>query len=227
MLVAGGATGLVLSGTALLGAIGATVLVLALAGTARTRGPFRLVLAGLAAGYALNATTSFLIFWSDSPEAARSVMFWLLGSIATVQPIVLAAAFVVTVAGVALFTAAGPRVDALASGDDSALGAGLHPERWRFGLMAVAAAVTGTVVAGVGGVGFIGLVVPHAARLAVGGRTRAVVPAAAALGAALLVVADTIARTALAPQEIPVGVVTGMLGAPVLLLLLRGSGRTA
>ncbi|MBA8816790.1 iron complex transport system permease protein [Microbacterium halimionae] len=225
VLVIGGASGLLLSGAALLGAVAATALVVLIAGTARTRGPFRLVLAGLAVGYALNAATSFLLFWSDSPEAARSVLFWLLGSIATVQPTVLIAAVVTVAAAAIFFTSLSPRIDALASGDDSALAAGLDPEKWRFGLMAAASALVGVVVAGVGGVGFIGLVVPHLARAIVGGRSRLVLPASAALGAGLLVLADTVARTALSPQEIPVGVVTGVIGAPFLLFLLRRSGR--
>lgn len=220
VLVVGGASGLLLSGSALLGALGATLLVLGLAGGARSRGPLRLILAGLATGYVLNAVTSLLLFLTDSPEAARSVLFWLLGSLAAVQPLVLAAAAVATVVTVTALTVAGPRLDALSSGDDSALAAGLDPERWRFGLLAAVSAMVGVLVAGVGGVGFVGLVVPHLARALVGGRHRLVLPASAALGAALLVAADTVARTALAPQEIPVGVITGVLGAPLLLFLL-------
>lgn len=224
VLVVGGASGLLLSGSALVGALGATVLVLGLAGGARSRGPLRLVLAGLATGYVLNAVTSLLLFLTDSPEAARSVLFWLLGSLASVQPLVLAVAAAVTALTLTGLTVAGARIDALASGDDSALAAGLDPERWRFGLLAAVSAMVGVLVAGVGGVGFVGLVVPHLARALVGGRHRLVLPASAALGAALLVAADTVARTVLAPQEIPVGVVTGVLGAPLLLLLLyRGS----
>lgn len=224
VLVVGGASGLLLSGSALLGALGATVLVLGLAGGARSRGPLRLVLAGLATGYVLNAVTSLLLFLTDSPEAARSVLFWLLGSLASVQPLVLAAAAVVTAMTLTGLVLLGPRIDALSSGDDSALAAGLDPERWRFGLLAAVSAMVGVLVAGVGGVGFVGLVVPHLARALLGGRHRLVLPASAALGAALLVAADTVARTVLAPQEIPVGVITGVLGAPLLLLLLyRGS----
>ncbi|MFV0253973.1 MAG: FecCD family ABC transporter permease [Beutenbergiaceae bacterium] len=221
VLVIGGVTGLMMSAAALLGAIGATALVLFLAGSASTRGPLRLVLAGLAVGYALNAVTSFLLFWTDSPEAARAVLFWLLGSLVAVQPVTLAVAACVTGLAIGLFIGWAPRVDAMASGDDSALSAGLDPERTRFGYLAGASAMVGVIVAGVGGVGFVGLVVPHLARALVGGRHRAVLPVCAALGATLLVAADTVARTALAPMEIPVGVVTGVIGAPFLLLLLR------
>jgi iron complex transport system permease protein len=200
------------------------VLVLLLGGVAGQRGPLRLVLAGLAVGYALHAVTNFLLFWSDSPEAARSVLFWLLGSLAAVQPVMLATATGATVLGIAVLVVVSPVIDALGSGDDSARSAGLHPERARFAVMAGTSAMVGVVVAGVGGVGFVGLVVPHLARRLVGGRHRAVLPASALLGALVLVVADTVARTALDPREIPVGVVTGIVGAPLLLVLLRRSG---
>ena len=221
VFVVGGGSALLFSGAALAGAIGAVLLVLLLAGSAKRRGPLRLVLAGLAVGYALNATTSFLVFSSDSPEAARSVLFWLLGSLASVQPVALAAAAVAAIAGLTALIVIAPMTDALASGDDSARSAGIDPERARIGLMVGVSAMVGVIVAGVGGVGFIGLVVPHLARRLVGGRHRLVLPAASLLGAMLLVAADTVARTAFAPQEIPVGVITGMIGAPFLLLLLR------
>jgi len=226
VLVAGGATGLALSGSALLGGLASTMLVLFLAGPARTRGPLRVILAGLAVGYALNAATSFLLFWSDSPEASRSVLFWLLGSLASVQLPALVASIGVSAIGIVALTWAGPYLDALASGDDSTLSAGLDPERLRFVVIGAVSAMVGVLVAGVGGVGFIGLAVPHLARALVGGRHRVLIPASAALGALFLVIADTVARTAFAPQEIPVGVVTGVIGAPALLLLLRRTTRT-
>ena len=223
VLTVGGGSALLFSGAALAGAIGAVLLVLLLAGAANRRGPLRLVLAGLAVGYALNAATSFLVFSSDSPEAARSVLFWLLGSLAAVQPVALAAATGAAVLGLAVLILIAPLTDALASGDDSARSAGIDPERARIWLMVGVSAMVGVIVAGVGGVGFIGLVVPHLARRLVGGRHRLVLPVAALLGAMLLVAADTVARTAFAPQEIPVGVITGIIGAPILLLLLRRS----
>jgi iron complex transport system permease protein len=224
VLVIGGGTALLFSAAALAGAIGAVLLVLLLAGVANRRGPLRLVLAGLAVGYALNAATSFLVFSSDSPEAARSVLFWLLGSLASVQPMALLAATVAAVVGMGILFTLAPVVDALASGDDSARSAGIDPERARIVLMVGVSAMVGVTVAAVGGVGFIGLVVPHLARRLAGGRHRVALPVSALLGAILLVAADTVARTAFAPQEIPVGVITGIIGAPFLLVLLRSTG---
>lgn len=227
VLVVGAGSALALSGSALAGAVAAVVLVLVLGGIAGQRGPLRLVLAGLAVGYALNAVTHFLLFWSDSPEAARSVLFWLLGSLGAVQPVMLAAASAATLVGLGLLVLVAPVIDALASGDDSARSAGLHPERARFAVMAGTSAMVGVVVAAVGGVGFVGLVVPHLARRLVGGRHRVVLVASALLGALVLVAADTVARTALSPREIPVGVVTGIVGAPLLLVLLRRTSAPA
>ncbi|MFB6726286.1 FecCD family ABC transporter permease [Kribbella sp. NPDC056345] len=220
-LVAGAGGAMVLAGAALAGAVCAVALVVTLGGLAGQRGPFRLILAGLAVGYMLTAVTNFLIFWSDSPEAARSVMFWLLGSLSAVQPAVLSTAAIATLIGIGALIAVAPILDALASGDDSTRAAGLNPERARFLVLIGTSAMVGVIVAGVGGIGFVGLVVPHLARRLVGGRHRAVLPVSALLGGGLLLAADTIARTAVAPQEIPVGVVTGILGAPVLVLLLR------
>lgn len=225
-LVLGGGGALLFSGGALVGAVGAVLLVLLLSGTAATRGPLRIVLAGLAVGYALNAATSFLIFWSDVPEAARSVLFWLLGSLATVQPLALALSAAVAVLAIGALVVCAPSLDALAAGDDSARSIGIDPERTRVLLLAAASAAVGVIVAAVGGIGFIGLVIPHLARHLVGARHRAMLPVSALTGAVLLVAADTVARTALAPQEIPVGVITGVIGAPVLLFLLRGRRAT-
>ncbi|WP_067823449.1 FecCD family ABC transporter permease [Nocardia inohanensis] len=221
VVLLGGVGAVAFSGAALAGAVGAMVLVLAVAGAANQRGPLRLVLSGLAVGYALNAATSLLIFTNASPEAARSVMFWLLGSLAVVQPAMIVAAGAAAALGLGVLMVAAPMIDALASGDDSARAAGIAPERARLVLAVSVSAMVGVVVAGVGGVGFIGLVTPQLARRLVGGRHRLVIPAAALLGAIFLVVADTIARTVFSPREIPVGVVTGIVGAPLLLVLLR------
>lgn len=227
VLVIGGGSALLFSAGALLGAVAAVILVSALAGAATARGPFRIILAGLAVGYALSATTNFLIFSADSPEAARSVMFWLLGSLAAVQPVGLLATTAATTALLVWLIVAGPTIDALASGDDSARSIGIDPERGRMLFLVLTSGAVGVGVAAVGGIGFIGLVVPHLARALVGSRHRLTIPAAALLGALLLTAADTVARTALAPVEIPVGVITGIVGAPFLLLLLRrGAPRT-
>jgi iron complex transport system permease protein len=188
----------------------------------------RLLLAGVAVGYALQAVTSFLIFASDSAEGARSVMFWLLGSLALAawgQP--LAVAVVVVLLAVAVLTVLGRQLDALAVGDETALALGVPPERFRTGLLVLVALCVAVVVSAAGAVGFVGLVVPHQARRAVGAAHTRAVPVAALMGAILLIWADVLARVLLAPQEIPIGIITAVVGAPFLLILVRRLQATA
>jgi iron complex transport system permease protein len=217
-----GVTEYALQVTAFLGALAASLLVFLVARSAGRVTSIRLLLAGVAVGYALYALTSFLIFASGSAEGARSVMFWLLGSLALAQwNLPFAVVAVVVVATVALLAIQGRRLDALAIGDETAHTLGIRPERLRLGLLVVVALCVGVVVSAAGSIGFVGLVVPHLARRAVGGTHTRVVVVAALMGAILLVWADVIARTLLAPQEIPIGIITSLVGAPFLLILIR------
>ncbi|MFC6357192.1 FecCD family ABC transporter permease [Luethyella okanaganae] len=221
VLAGSGGGALLLSGSAFLGALAATMLVLLIGGVSGGSGPVRLIMAGMAVGYVLSAVTSFLVFASDSPEASRSVMFWLLGSLAnshwpTVHLALAVAAFVVLA-----LTLIGGQLDALASGDEASLALGIRPDRARMLLMVVISLAVGVIVAGAGSIGFVGLVVPHLARGLVGARHRTLLPACAFLGAIFLLAADVLARMAFMPQEMPIGVVTGVVGAPLLLVLLR------
>lgn len=224
-VLAGMGGALVLPVSAFAGAVMSILLVLAIGGRQAGARPFRLVLAGMAVGYALSSVTSFLIFASDSPEASRSVMFWLLGSLANVHwPMVQSCLAVAAVAALAL-TLAGGQLDALAAGDDTALALGVHPGRARLVLMIGVSLLVGVLVAGAGSIGFVGLIVPHLARALVGTRHRLVLPASALLGASFLLLADIAARMLFPPTEMAIGVVTGLVGAPLMLLLLRQSSR--
>ncbi|MDN6387088.1 MAG: iron ABC transporter permease, partial [Corynebacterium sp.] len=212
----------VLQTSAFLGAVVASFVVFGVARSGGRITPTRLIMAGVAIGYALSALTSFLIFASDSAESSRSVMFWLLGSLGLASwsgP--LAAVVVVVLVVTALLLVLGPRLDALTAGDDTALTLGVNPERMRILLLVLSCLLVGTVVAMAGSIGFVGLVVPHLARRLVGGAHRAVIPVCALLGAVLLCWADIGSRTLLAPQEIPVGIITALVGAPFLLILVR------
>ncbi|WP_432570802.1 FecCD family ABC transporter permease [Kineococcus sp. SYSU DK005] len=216
-----------LPGSAFAGALAAAVLVHAVARSAGPLTSARLLLSGVAVGHALHAATSFLVFASGSAEGARSVVFWLLGSLGLAAwGAPLAVVLVVVAATAVLLTAWGPRLDALALGDETSRALGVSPAAFRTALLAVVALCVGVLVAACGAIGFVGLVVPHVARRLVGGAHRWCVPAAAALGAAFLVAADLLARTALAPQELPVGIVTALVGCPFLLWLVRTT-RTA
>lgn len=211
-----------LQGSAFLGALAASLLVFFIARGAGRLTSTRLLMAGVAVGYALSAATSFLVFASDSAEGARSVMFWLLGSLGLAGwngPLAVIIALVSAVGVILMIW--GRQLDALTSGDETALTLGINPERFRLVLLLVSCMLVGVIVAMSGSIGFVGLVVPHLARRIVGGAHRAVLPVAALLGSILLVWADILARTILAPQEMPIGIITALVGAPFLLILVR------
>ena len=214
-----------LQGAAFIGALAASAVMFFIARSAGRLTSVRLLMAGIAVGYALSAVTSFLIFASDSAEGSRSGMLWLVGSwgLGRWGRRVLVSVLVV-VAVTIVFWSMGRRIDALTVGDDAALTLGVNPDRMRVLLVVLTCILVGSVVAMAGSIGFVGLVVPHAARRLVGGSHRHMLPVAALLGASLLIAADIGARTLLAPQEIPIGIVTSLVGAPFLILLVRRMG---
>lgn len=208
-----------LTAGAFVGAVTAFVLVVALA-TVAGGGTSRVVLAGVAGTQLFSAITSYIVITSADAEQTRGVLFWLLGSLSrarwdSVGP---AAAVCVVVLAVCLFRAR--ELDAFAFGTDAASSLGVPVRRLRAGLLGVTALLTATLVATAGAIGFVGLVLPHAARLLVGPGHRAVLPVTAVLGAVLLVWVDTLARTVAAPLEVPVGVVTALVGVPAFAVLL-------
>lgn len=209
-----------LQGSAFIGAGLAAGLLLLIARAAGRVTSTRLLMAGVAIGYAFSALTSFLIFAADSAEGTRSVMFWLMGSLSLAAwDGALALTVGCVLLGCVLFAVLGRHLDALAIGDETALTLGIRPERFRALLLLVVCLIVGVIVAMAGSIGFIGLVVPHLARRFFGPAHRLSVPAAALIGATLVVGADLLARTLLSPQEIPIGVLTALIGAPFLLIL--------
>lgn len=181
----------------------------------------RLVLSGVSVGYVLHALTSLLIFASDDPNAGRSVLFWTMGSLAQATGQSVLITWVVVLGTLALLVYWSRPLDALAIGDGTAQALGISPAKLRAAVMTATALCVGALVASSGGIGFVGLVIPHVARLCVGSTHRKLLPVAALLGALFLVWADVLARTALAPQELPLGIVTALLGAPLLFMLVR------
>lgn len=156
---------------AFLGALAASLLVFVIARTAGRVTSTRLLMTGVAVGYALYALTSFLIFASDSAEGSRSVLFWLLGTLALAHWSVPLAVVLVAVALVTLTLALwGRRLDALAIGDETAHTLGISPARLRLVLLVLVSLAVGVLVAASGSIGFVGLVVPHLARRVVGPR---------------------------------------------------------
>jgi len=214
-----GAT-LLIAPAAFVGALAALLATLLIARASGPLSPSRTVLAGVAVSAFAAALTSFVIFWTATNDSYREILAWLLGSLAGARwPAVAIAVGAIVVVGIPL-TLSGRTLDAFAFGDTAAAALGVHVERTRWILLVATALLTGAMVSVSGSIGFIGLVLPHAVRLVVGTANRAVLPLSALLGAIVLVWADTAARTVFDPRELPVGIVTAIVGAPLFALLL-------
>lgn len=210
-----------ISVAAFLGALAATVLVYVAARTPAGLSPLRLVLTGTAMAYGFSAVTTVMIFVSPRGEAAKSVMFWMLGSLAPARWSALPTVSIVVAVGIAVLLAWGTRLNALVMGDEVAAGLGLDAGRFRVWLFVVCAAMTGAIVAVVGAIGFVGLVVPHVTRMLVGADHRRVLVIAPLVGALFMIWADVLSRTVVAPQELPIGAITAFVGVPMFVLLMR------
>ncbi|MEU6923422.1 MULTISPECIES: iron ABC transporter permease [unclassified Streptomyces] len=215
-----GLGGLGVSGAAFAGALLAGLLVFALGQRRGRLAPTRLVLAGVAVGYVLLSATSFVQLRA-TPTELRGVMFWMLGSVSGARWSQLPAVTAVVAIGTALLASFGRRLNALLAGDESATSLGVDVHRTRAVLLVVAALLTGTVIAVAGGIGFVGLMIPHLVRLALGADHRRLLPLSALLGAVYLVLVDLLSRTVDRPNELPLGILTALLGAPFFLWLLR------
>ncbi|MEV5000308.1 FecCD family ABC transporter permease [Nocardioides sp. LML1-1-1.1] len=225
--VAGLAGGAALGAGAFLGALVALVLVLVLAtGRGGDLPPARTVLAGVAVGQICAAYTSFVVMTSGERDAARRVLAWTMGSLAGVRWHSAVVLLVVVLLATVLVLAFAADLDAFAFGDASASSLGVPVERVRWILLVGTALLTACLVAYTGAIGFVGLVVPHVVRLVCGPLHRRLLPLSALAGAILMVGADTVARSLVDGQEIPIGVVTAVLGAPVFAWLLRRESRT-
>ncbi|KOV60469.1 FecCD family ABC transporter permease [Streptomyces sp. MMG1121] len=222
VITLGGAAlgGIGVSGAAFVGALAAGALVFALGRRRGRLAPTRLVLAGVAVGYVLLSATSFVQL-EATPTELRTVMFWMLGSVAGAQWSQLPTVAAVVLAGTALLSLFGRRLNALLAGDESATALGVDVNRLRALLLVISALLTGTVIAVAGGIGFVGLMIPHLVRLTLGADHRRLLPLTALLGAVYLVLVDLLSRTVNRPNELPLGILTALVGAPFFLWLLR------
>ncbi|CAL9638992.1 FecCD family ABC transporter permease [Streptomyces sp. enrichment culture] len=223
----GGTLGLGLSGAAFAGALATFALVWTVARRGGGFAPLRLVLAGVAIGQFLSGFTSYLVLRAGDEQQTRSVLYWLMGSLGGATWELLCAPAVAVPAALLWLQARARGLNALTMGDETAAGLGVDATRLRRELFTLTSLLTGVLVAVSGAIAFVALMVPHACRLVVGGDHRRLLPVAALSGALLLVAVDIVCRTAMDTQELPVGVVTSLIGAPALLYLLDrrlGSG---
>ena len=208
---------------ALAGAAVAVGLILALAGP-RGRA-LSLILAGIAISALMGALTALALNLAPSPYAATEIVFWMMGSLAdrSMQHVWLALPFLGL--GAALLAATGRGLDALTLGEDAAESLGVSLTALRLQIVFGTAALVGAATAVAGAVGFVGLVVPHLLRRAVGARPAALLPASALGGAAMLLAADIATRLVLPDRDLKLGVLTALVGAPFFLQLVRRMGR--
>jgi len=214
--------GVSLSLAAFLGALLSMILVYTLAQQQGRATPMRLVLAGVALSYVLSAVTSYLVLRSATPGGgAAAVLTWLAGSLGGAKWEQLGLPSTVVVLTTLLLLAQARPLNALLAGDETATGLGVNVERFRQQLFLVTSLLVGVVVAVSGAIGFVGLMIPHLVRMVVGSDHRRVLPTVALGGGVYLVLVDLVGRTIMAPQELPVGIVTAALGGPFFLWLLR------
>lgn len=205
------------------GALAAVLLVYGIAEASNYGSMVSLLLAGAALSTMLSAIVSLLLLMSD--EALHEIFAWLMGGFAGRSWSHLRQASFAAVLGILITLPMSRALDALSAGEASAEALGLDLRRARLLIVIGASLSTAAAVSASGIIGFIGLIAPHLARRLIGARHAVVIPASMLIGAILLLVADDIARTLMAPMELPVGVFTALLGGPFFLFLLRNTGK--
>lgn len=213
-----GVTTALLELSAFAGALGAMLLVFGLAHGEGGRTSTRLLLTGVIVSAGCGAAVSFILAVA-SEQSLRGMLFWLMGDAgAAGHP---GLAVLTLMAGVIVCAPLARDLNLLARGDFTAQTLGVPVAKLRLMIHLIASALTAVAVTTVGSVGFVGLIVPHLMRLALGNDQRLLLPASVLAGAILLLLADTAARTVIAPAQLPVGVLTALLGVPVFLFLLN------
>ncbi len=202
------------------GALLATLLVYRLAQGRAGATPERLILAGVIVTTFLSSVIVFVTTLMDATRI-RSFTFWLLGDLSGTTNELLVIGIVVAVGCTTVLAAKARSLNLLMLGERDAFDLGVEVSRVRLIVFVAASLLVGSSVASSGSVGYVGLVVPHLVRLSLGGDNRLIVPAAAVCGAVFVVAADSIARTVIAPRELPVGAITALIGAPLFIYLLK------
>ena len=205
---------------AAIGALLATLLTLRFATLERSVSPLNLVIIGLALSATISAIVGILTT-AVSRSDARSISFWSFGSLALTNSSDLLPLLIFTVTGIAIALWIAPNLDLLSLGDATAKHLGIDPRKVRRIALIALAILIGAAVSTVGTISFLGLAAPHIARLVGGPKHRPLIVQSALLGATILLIADTSARTIAAPNELNVGLFTALIGAPILALLVR------
>ncbi|MDD7738643.1 MAG: iron ABC transporter permease [Fusicatenibacter sp.] len=186
----------------------------------------QLVLSGVAVSALFSAITNVIIYCSPESSKTKTALFWMVGSLsgATWEQVI--AISVICLVCVVLMLLLSSSLDVLMLGDETASNLGLNIRRIKFLIIILCTVLTGSIVAVSGVIGFVGLVIPHIARLFVGSTHRKLIPATILIGGVFVIWSDIISRVIVAPEELPIGVVTSCIGAPFFLWLLRKNSRS-
>ncbi|PIE42901.1 MAG: ABC transporter permease [Gammaproteobacteria bacterium] len=209
---------------AFLGAFFAFFLVFAIAQEANKLTPTRMILAGLAVSYLFMALTNFMIYL-EQRNGATSAMFWMLGGLGGARWDKLTVPTIVLTGSIIFLYLQARSLNSMLMGDENATTLGVDINRFRRILFVATSVLTGALVAVSGSIGFVGLIIPHVTRMLVGADHRRVLPVAALIGAIFLIWVDVFARVVFAPRELPLGIVTGFIGAPFFVWLLKTKGK--
>lgn len=205
---------------AFMGALGSSLLVYVLSNTGGRATPVKLVLSGMVISSIASAFSSFLIFMCKNDQQIRTITFWLMGSLASASwdSIKLPGIFIIL--GTLFFVFQFRNLNIMLLGDQNAITLGTDLNKYRKIYMLITSLMTGLIVYSAGMIGFVGLVIPHIVRMLVGSDHRKLVPICALVGAIFLIWTDVLARTLLQDMEIPIGVITSILGAPFFIWIM-------
>ncbi|MBI6681439.1 iron ABC transporter permease [Pseudomonas viridiflava] len=202
------------------GSLASLILVLSLSSRNGRLDSQRLLLSGVAVSFVMMAIANLLLFLGDH-RASSSVLFWMLGGLGLARWELLTVPWVTVLAGWILLQGLGRAMNALMAGDQTAVSLGLQVRNVRLLVFLIASLMTGVLVALCGSIGFVGLMVPHIARRLVGSEHRRLLPVATLLGALLMVWVDVVSRTLIAPEDLPIGISTALLGGLFFIFMMR------
>ena len=222
-IIAGGTGKYLIIGNAFVFSLIPTFVILGLTRYKRAT-PETMILAGIAMLYIFSAATTLLMYFAES-EAVKAAYFWMVGSLGKASWDALLPVSIVLAACVPLLMWKSWDVNVMGAGDETAKSLGVNVERTRIAILVIASLMSAGIICFTGTIGFIGLVAPHMCRMVIGGDNRFLIPASGFFGAALLLGADTIARTIIAPVILPVGVLTAFMGGPLFLYLIMRKRR--
>ena len=210
-----------LSVSAFLGSLLAILLVFFLARVGGKISVFRLLLAGMAVSFILSAISNFILMMAKQEGRIKAVMYWMLGSLAGAKWSNIIIPTTIFIVVFALLWLHYRHLNLLLLGEEAAVTLGVNIQQFRLQLILLVSLLTGVLVAVSGSIGFVGLIIPHIVRIIVGSNYKYVIPISALLGGIFLVWADAIARILIAPEEMPIGIITAFCGGPFFIWLLR------